>query len=112
MIHPQSVYCLWINASLDGRNYGVGGGRVLEGLYGTGLAATPCRTVSYVVDYCREKNNLCLYCGKADHDKNTCPKNFFRSVRCPLCNGQHLGKDCPQMSTTTSQTTASSQPLN
>ena len=46
---------------------------------------------------CWKKNGYCLICGSMNHKLPDCPKFRRKSpeLHCPLCDGAHLGKDCP-----------------
>lgn len=56
-----------------------------------------CGKRGHVFDDCFIAKNQCLFCKQKGHLVQNCPtKNNF-SLSCPLCKGEHLGKDCTAM---------------
>ena len=60
-----------------------------------------CGARSHNFAGCWARKGLCRYCGSGDHQPSACPKfqeRFGQTVECPTCQGNHLGKDCNQIS--------------
>jgi hypothetical protein len=59
-----------------------------------------CGREGHIEMSCWLKQGACELCGGLDHNKNKCPKYFSRHgampLKCSLCGGDHLGKDCPR----------------
>jgi hypothetical protein len=71
--------------------------------YGKGSAARSCQWCgreNHTMDSCWEKQGACFLCGSLQHRRANCPKaggNFKFGSKihcCPLCAGDHLGRDC------------------
>ena len=58
-----------------------------------------CGKVGHDIDSCWTRQGACLLCGSMMHPRERCPKfnpHFIIEPKlvCPICYGQHLGKDC------------------
>jgi len=55
-----------------------------------------CGKSGHTEDRCWLKSGACLACGEQDHASHECPRRNSQSrLVCSLCQGDHLGKDCP-----------------
>ena len=57
---------------------------------------TWCGRTGHRIDNCWERMGACMACGSDTHKVNECPRRRQpqQTVLCPMCGGQHLGKDC------------------
>ena len=53
-----------------------------------------CRRRGHREDHCWAKLGNCTFCGKPDHQKESCPK-YRKDRQCSICKGIHLDRDCP-----------------
>lgn len=57
-----------------------------------------CGRLGHTEANCWLKVGACMSCGDQDHDTFSCPRSEetkpVLELRCSLCNGEHLGKDC------------------
>ena len=62
-----------------------------------------CGRTGHIYEACWRKNGCCLLCGSSEHKLQSC--HLFKpntpQLRCPMCSGPHLGKDCTVQNTTT-----------
>ncbi|KAL7639993.1 UNVERIFIED_CONTAM: hypothetical protein RMT77_009407 [Armadillidium vulgare] len=54
-----------------------------------------CGKRGHQYDDCYIAQNRCLHCKEVGHLVGRCPTKNNDKLECPLCEGDHLGKDCP-----------------
>lgn len=88
---------------------------------GRGIANSPSKRTPPVCTWCGRKWHfesdcwlklgLCLGCGDKNHKAEDCPKRMDQpgsALRCSVCGGPHLGRDCLGVEVSAKRTTASS----
>ena len=59
-----------------------------------------CGKYGHRENNCRVKAGTCLICGESKHQIDSCPLKKVKSnatqLKCSICSGAHLGKDCPK----------------